>query len=281
MMKEAPNSDGAFDVSGETVAKPIDQMEKRIGVRQDLPAAGQLGDGIEGAREEGERHHDEIRRRGDVVEFLRPEPDQHAQQRHQQRGREPVEQDRHRRRQVHRCQRHQGQRNGNSDHDAAGDAAERDTESELDRTQRRRQEVDDAALHFRQHDRGRGVGESVLHDRHHDEARQQEVEIGHAAQLPRAAAAQRQNEDGEEEQRRHHRRRDGLGDDLEEAPHLPHIERPETDPVDGAEASHAGRGGGRQEVCHGGGGTLRAPARPWQGLFGASCHWAAVPLSLG
>src|SRR5690242_13788293 len=50
-------------------------------------------------------------------------------------------------------------------------------------------------------------------------------------------AAKRQEKDGEKEQRRHHGGDNCLRRDLEEAPHLALIERPESPPIDRAETA--------------------------------------------
>ena len=73
-------------------------------------------------------------------------------------------------------------------------------------------DVDDVALDLGDDERGRGVGEGVLHHRHDDQARRRGTP---AKGTPRAiahGAAQRQREDGEEQQRRDDRGGDGLGD---------------------------------------------------------------------
>src|SRR3546814_20378843 len=77
--------------------------------------------------------------------------------------------------------------------------------------------------------------------------------------------AGRQGEDGEEEQRRHHRRRDGLRRDLEEAPDLLEVERPEAEPVDRAAAARPGNLVHRQECPRGLRRHHTAGLRPGQG----------------
>src|SRR3546814_1734783 len=91
--------------------------------------------------------------------------------------------------------------------------------------------IDDIALDLADQQREAGIGEGVLDHAHHNEARRQEIGEGHPHHLA-PAAAQSDGEDAEEQQRRDRRRPAGLQLDLEETPHLLHIEGLEAAPLD-------------------------------------------------
>ena len=203
----------------------------------DLDRLGQPLDGIESPRQERQRRDDEIGDRRDVVEFLRPDAADGAQKRQHQRRHDAVIDDEPPVLDLKLDEEAHGQPDDDADGDAPRRPAHGETEGQFVGGERRHQGIDDVALNLGDDDRRRGVGEGVLGDGHDDQARGQEFHERHAGDGP-DGAAKRQREDRQKQQRRHHRRHQGLGIDLDEAPDLAQIERPQPDPVDGA---HDGR----------------------------------------
>ena len=97
--------------------------------------------------------------------------------------------------------------------------------------QRRHQIIDDRPLDLADQQREGAVGERVLDHPHDDQARSEEIGEGHAHHGP-PRTAQRDGEDDQEQQGGDGRRPDRLQLDLEETPHLLHIEGRKAAPID-------------------------------------------------
>jgi hypothetical protein len=94
--------------------------------------------------------------------------------------------------------------------------ADDEGDGELERRERRHQEVDRIALHLGDDQRRGRILEGVRQDRHHDQARGQAIGVGALRARP-IAVAQHQAKHHHEQQRLDQRGEDGLRADLQEA----------------------------------------------------------------
>ena len=180
----------AVGVADEAVAEAVDHVEERVEVRQPARRRRQPVDRIEGAGQEGQRRDDEIGHRRDVVELLRPDAADDAEQRQQQRGQRPWNRTKPGRMDVERHEDRTSRRRSPTPTNsprvtpAAGEAERQLPAARAAASARRRCCPGPWRSRMR---RGR-VGEGVLRHRHHDQARRQELEERHA---PRRSARRR------------------------------------------------------------------------------------------
>ena len=62
-----------------SVAEAVDHVEDRVQMRDGLPEGGQRMDRVEHARQERERHDDEVLERRKLVELVGPDPRNHPE----------------------------------------------------------------------------------------------------------------------------------------------------------------------------------------------------------
>ena len=72
----------AFGMSGQSVAKAVNHVEKRVILRDPKGKVGQLLDRIKRPRQKRQRRYDKIRYRCQMIEFFRPYAAQKPDQRH-------------------------------------------------------------------------------------------------------------------------------------------------------------------------------------------------------
>ena len=177
--------------------------------------------GIESARQQGERLDDKVGGRSGMIELVGPYAGENAEHRQQDRthGAKIEHQQRILHRHVHaRCHRHhhphrQPHQPGTRDRTA------HPGQHQFPCRQRRHQHIDDRALHLGHQDGRRGVGKAVLDHAHHDQARAEEIGIRHPKDQ-NIAAAECHGKDHQEHQRGDRRRPDRLQLHLEKAPYL-------------------------------------------------------------
>src|SRR6266853_1200555 len=63
----------------ETVAEPVNHVEKRVEMREPLPEGGKEMNRVEHSRKKGKRHDEEVLESGDLVDFLCPDSRDHPE----------------------------------------------------------------------------------------------------------------------------------------------------------------------------------------------------------
>ena len=210
----------------EGIAEAVHHVEERIGVRGHLPERRQRMHRIEHARQEGERHHQEVLERRDLIELLGPDGRHQPQRAQNAAGSQRKDQHPQRmpHRHIHEAARHQ--QHAGAHHEAAHHGRQHVAAIHRQRRERCQQHEHQIAAHLALDERGRGIAKGVLHQRHHHQPRHQEAGVGHA-RIDGHMAAECMRKDQQIQQRRQHWRSNGLQTHLAEAHQLLAKERQE------------------------------------------------------
>src|ERR1043166_2528384 len=208
----------------EAPAKAADQINDRVKQAHGAPRRRQHVDRVECAAQKRQRRDDEHRDELELLEAVGPQTDDEAEKAERGRG-EHKETDHPER--MHNLDRHEqggGRENHKPQHDRLRRPRADLADDDLERRDRRRQNLVDRAGELGKIDAERRVHDALREQREHHQARDDERAVRYAADL-RHARADRRAENHEVERRRDHRRHHALQQRPQRARHLELVDR--------------------------------------------------------